>query len=781
MTKEREIAYADFLLEPKRKYILGYSQHENVVLQYREDDQKYSMTIKEYPWYFYIRRKDAATKLELLDNLVKSHRIKRITKAGDFIKIWCRNANKKVMDEKHEIINALTENGIQTYEADLSSHLRCLIDNNLEIEDTYKYLSFDIETDDRNRGIVIGRDQIISFAAVNQDNKIFYYSSKDEKKLLKKFLDLIEDYDILIGWNSEKFDIPYLRERIMYHDIWYNWKQIIQVDLMKKLMEMHRKNTELIREVRSFALGAVATHFLGEQKKERNVERKDKTSRMGIWDLFVNHPDLLKEYNIQDAVLVKKLDDKLKLLKQKIVEHRITGCFLDEYAVSRVLDIYTLRKNKELKMPPIRSRPTREEIDPNEEESFAGGLVLEPVRGIHHNVHHFDFTSLYPSIIQTFNISPDTFLDKRTNNLENAIKTPNDQYFSRYKGIVPTIITDLLSARNDIRHHELKRFKEGTPEYEDLYYKQYAFKTLANSFYGILGAPFTRYYKIEMAEAITLSGHYLIKLMRDWFTAAGKKVLYGDTDSVFVILDHQENLDNLYEKVNAFIEYHLYKNFAVEDCHINLKIESNYKNFLLVDKKRYVKNEDGKLKIVGLEAKRRETLGIAVKAQLELLEMIMNQNKKMLEIVDWLNNLKEKVLHNMKIEELTIQLRLSKDVNEYDKTIRDDFGDVTEVKASKLAHVQVAKWLKENSIQENGLNTWEKGCYIKYVVIEHKPKIRAISIYQFDNSYDSTYYWNVKVYAILQRILAVVFPDHDWEQYLIPEPKTIRKRKVLSL
>ena len=768
----RTIKYEDFLKEPKRAYLIAFNDNEDVKLDYREGDQKNRIIIEKYPWYFCITYRDALFHSKLIDQLLKKRLILRTEKEGAFMKLYCRSINRKCLDEKHQVLIDLAENRIATYEADLTSAQRCLVDHQLKIADNYKILYFDIETDDRGRGIEIGRDRIVSIACVNEQGKKFYYSYANERDILKKFVRLLQDYDLITGWNSEGFDVPYIRERMHRHHIWYNWKEILQVDMMKKMMEIHKRNTELIKEVRGFSLKAISTYFLGETKEEHT---------MGIYEMFENRPDLLKSYNIQDTVLLKKLDDKLKIIKQKVVEHSLTGCFLDEYAVSRILDMYILRNAKRFGVSRFKTKPAREEntFDPNRKAGYEGGLVLTPVTGIHHKVYHFDFTSLYPTIIQTFNISPDSWIKTTEDTSGNFIYSPNNQAFSTKVGIIPKIITELLDARNKIRYGALKEHKEGTLEYENLYFQQYAFKTISNSFYGILGAPFTRYYKKEVAEAITKSGHYLIKLVKSYCESENITVIYGDTDSVFVKADYEINPDEFHQKINEFISYHLFKHFNVRNSQIDLKVEAVYDSLLMIGKKKYIKNDGGKLKIVGLEARRRETLPYSAKAQTTLVEMLMLQKKTKAEIIKWLLELKEHVIHGKMLkDELILQVKLSKHVDEYVKKIKNKSGDVIDTKPSKLPHVKVALWMKEKSIKENGMNTWEKGCYVKFITLKGYKGVEATSIYNYnEGSYDAVYYWNVKIYAILQRVLESVFPEHNWEQYLIEVKKT-RKKNV---
>jgi DNA polymerase I len=779
MIIERRISFEQFKDEPSREYLNCYTVSEDVVLQYRENEQKYSLRIQKYDWYFCVDTEDFQ-KHTVFKKLLAAGKIKRTEPDFNttYTRIYCRNANRKVMDEKHEILLELDEKNIKHYEGDINSAWRCLIDFDLKISSNYKQLYYDIETDDRGKGIVVGRDSILSIACIDADLKVKYFSykkdSKDgERNMLKKFLDYIDDYDILIGYNSEKFDLPYILERLRFHEIFFNPKQIIQLDLMQKIMELNKRNLDMIKTVRGFSLNAISQYVLNEQKVELTK---------GIYEMFETEPDLLKKYNIQDTMLLVKLDAKLKILKQKVIEHRITGNFLNEYAVSRLLDVYFLRKADSFNHIRFKTKPNRTQELFDEEDKYAGGYVKDPVLGLHKNVYHFDFTSLYPSIMQTFNISPETFIKKIETEEERTdqyIITPNHCLFSRSIGIIPILIEDLLKARNDIRNIEMKKYKEGTPQYEELYYKQYSFKTIANSFYGILGARFTRYYLLENAEAITLTGQYLSKLAMDWFKEEGHEPLYSDTDSVFAKINGEVDINLLYTRINQYLDYHLFKHFKILDSKINLKIEDKYDKFLLTDKKKYASSKDGKIKFKGIEARRRETLPITAKAQEELLHKVMLEDLSKEEVIDWLLKLKEKVYTSMTKEELTLQIRLSKDCDDYDKKIKDGDDNVVGVKESKLPHVKVAKWLQANNIKENGQNAWEETAYVKFIITEGFNGVDATSIYNYNNFYDRDYYWSVKVYAPLYRLLIVIFPEHDWLQYDIDE-KALKKQRKLN-
>lgn len=780
MSNEIILQHSDFIRDYKsREFINGYDDRSDVLLEFRDSNfEKFILRITNYDWYFCILTEDAVKHESLIVKLKNLQKIKKLEHEGIYTKIYCQNLNSpRLSDCKTYILREFKTAGIQTYEADLNSYQRFVIDEDLKIASKYKILYFDIETDDRGKGIEVGRDQILSIAAVNEDAKVYYKSTNDEKELLKWFKDLMQKYDMICGWNSEKFDVPYVKKRMQDHDIYFNWRTILQLDLMQKTIGLNKKNAALIKEVRSFSLNSVSKYFLKEQKVEHEES---------IYELFSQKPEKLKEYNVQDCMLLLKLDNKLHLTTQQIVESNITGTFLNEFSVSRVLDTYILRQaSKENPRVRFTSKPekNRDMFDSNRESNYVGGLVLDPVSGIHKKVFHFDFTSLYPSIIKTFNISPETLLPSDFTG--DCITAPNGAKFKRGTGIIPKIIVSLLDARNRIRKGEMKKYAEGTPEYENLYYQQYAFKTMANSFYGILGASFTRYYRIQNAEAITLSGHYLISCVKAFCEIRGAKVIYGDTDSVFVLPEEGNTLDaDEYDKeINDFLKYHLCKTFNVyESSIIDIKTEAVYEKMCLWGrKKKYVKLEEGKLKYMGIEAKRRETLPFGGNAQLEMFNKLLLEDFTGNQIWDWVQDLQDRVINQgvLKKEDLVLQVKLSKSLDDYRKKVKDKFGNIIDYKPSKLAHVNVALWLKENGITDNGRNTWEPGEYVKFIISKGYHGIEAVSVYNYTPGVeDRRYYWNVKIWALLERPLLELFPELDWDSFTIKVEKP-KKEKVV--
>jgi DNA polymerase-2 len=148
-----------------------------------------------------------------------------------------------------------------------------------------------------------------------------------------------------------------------------------------------------------------------------------------------------------------------------------------------------------------------------------GGHVLEPLTGLHQNVWVFDFKSLYPSLIRTFNIDPLSYVAHPAPEAD-LIRTPAGA-FGREPAILPGMLDDLFPRREAAKHN-------GDAVASN------AIKILMNSFYGVLGTSACRFYNPALANSITGMGKDILLWSKGWFEAAGLRVLYGDTDSLFV-------------------------------------------------------------------------------------------------------------------------------------------------------------------------------------------------------------------------------------------------------
>lgn len=721
-----------------------------------------------FSWYFLVKHEDVD---QVKQCRVSNYITKYQAEDGGFTRIYCDNRNYNSFkradgerDAKMLIVEELRELGIQTYEADISSYQRYMVDHDIQMGQKFMILYFDIETDDRGAGIEIGRDQIISFAAYDPIRKKTYYkSTTNERGLLKAMLKLFSKYDVMIGWNSEGFDLPYIRERAAQHGLrneLYQLMGVQQMDMLKKFQETYGRDTDMVRKFRSFKLNDVANHFLGIGKIERG----------STWEMFTNDQEKLKEYNIRDVQLLDALEDKTGIVDLSIIKAHICGARLNEKTSGRVLDQYIIRAANQRGVH--YKSVLRNVVD--EDESFSGGYigghVFTPKVGRHTDVYLFDFSSLYPSIIRTFNVSPETFLgswdsgliekegdgpfDRVTEAkpLGSDIGTPTNVRYAGERGVIPSLIHDLVVVRNKMRKEEMPKLAPDSFEYKNLDKKQYVYKILANSMYGIIGAPFFRYYHFEMAESITRTGHFLTKSASEWCRERGWETIYGDTDSIFISVKDGTDPEEISKGLRAYFETLLKETFNIRESFIQMDYKTSFEKFLIVAKKKYVGlQSDGKFELTGFEAIKRDTVPIGATAQMHLFDMIIKNDMPLETIIEWLLQLKKKVLAgDCTTEEITMYKKLTKNPKEF----------VAFTKGGKMPiHVQI--YLDTKDKLKDDLHV---GSYIPFIVTVAKPQT-GVHPQFYNGEYDRTYYWNTRIYALLQRVLEVAYPDHNWEQY----------------
>lgn len=509
-------------------FINGYDdKYGNIVLTYRcyYLKRKLKVYIKNFKWYGFIDHLDFCKipkgewkKIKLSLNL-------KVQMAKRYYKIYVKNEsiNPMYTDEKDnrlELIDFLNRYEIDFLESDLNNTKRFCIDNEIEIADNFKWICCDIETDDRLGGIVIGRDRILSFAAVDQDNKKYFFILEDdddgsEVRLLEKIMKFIGKYDVMITWNGKMFDVPYIKERYKkYFGFIPSFRDIAHVDFMERFRKLFYSDTN----IKSWSLEFCSQYFLQEGK----VEHDERSYEM--WEC--NKP-LLKKYNIQDCQLIYNLEKKLKVLSFIIKECRWCGTFPTRFYISEVLDNYILRYSNKQGIH-FKSSSFGRVTNAEKKEDVIGGYLIEPIAGLYENVYCLDFKSLYPSIIMSWNLGLDVFIKNK--NKGDYIKTVNGFYtVKNKKGILPSIIIKLLKERRKYKAVEMKS-KYGSVEYDVAHATQMVIKEMANSMYGIMAQKGNRYYNKDVAESITLGGHFFIKrtkkILEDNFNY---NVFYGDS------------------------------------------------------------------------------------------------------------------------------------------------------------------------------------------------------------------------------------------------------------
>ena len=727
-----------------RRYINGWSYRDGTVgLLWKEAGKK---VIKEFKpvWYFYLDCDDRAR--DFLYQFFGESVISYVKKEGEYLKV------NGLYESRDRILSILKSQGIPTYEADLSPLDLYVLDHQLEIADSYKILYFDIETDDTSGEVVIGRDRILSMAWYNSYGESGFICEDTERHLLQKIIATFNDYDIVCGWNSKNFDLPYIKERLYRHKIKFNFKSIVHVDLMKRFIKIGHYKFAL----ENFRLDTIAKYFLGEGKVVRHHK---------ITWMFQNDRKSLESYNLKDCELLYKLDKAMSAIHIMILESCWCRTFLREFYVSKLLDMYILRRAREAE----KHYPTKPEHA--SESNYAGALVLDPGKGIFDNVYVLDFKSLYPSIIMTFNISSDVQVPIHLvmEGHPDSIKTVNGLYFEKHKqGLVTDIIVDLLEKRKEIKDR-LKNYEYRSKQYESVRHQQDAVKELTNSIYGILGDSRSRYYDIQIAESITLAGQWLTKEVKAYLSTQGMDIVYGDTDSLFV-WNHGKEIDTvqLLNNVHRHLDNKLRSLYNINTNYIQIDYEKKLAKAFFVSKKRYAQKiveADGKktdyIEIVGLECRKSDTVGLAKEWQKNLIDRLLEKNPNKESCHSFVQRIQNIVIQgNIPITDITIRQKITKRPDQY---------------KSKIPHVEIANQMIANKEE------FYVGMSIEYFVLNADKKIIPARLHDYKGEFDRTYYWNNRIYPCIERVLESVFPNEDWRQhYIEKEKKHVTRRKKVQ-
>ncbi len=744
----------------------------DILLLLKDGDKRYFDHLKNPPWHFFIDKTDKAR--EVLSKLKTS--IKSSNEGKNYIKI---SVDKKKYKDTSviELVEQFHSNGVQTYEADLGPAKRLILDKKLEIEDFSKInlMYFDIETDDSYGNIeyeeyngmqsIKAKDRILSIALVDKKGNEHFFYDEDEREMLLKFNSFLQGVDMLVGWNSKDFDIPYLWKRMQQHKIPNAYmRNILHEDMMKRVQYFYSKDPEARQSIKSYSLDSISKYFL----KEGKIERSGK-----VYDLMKKDFETFKEYNLTDARLLMKLEEKLGLINLTYQMFQMCGVTAQNWSMVKALDNFVLSEANSQGIHYKTNEAYLKEYEENENpEEYLGAFVLDPIPGYYRDVYDLDFKSLYPNIIRSFNISPDT-LSPRINGLD-LIKTPGVEidgkirgecYYDPKQGVIPKKIRLLLEEREKIRS-EQKKHKKDSVEYRDLNVKQLVVKELANSIYGIIGNKYYRGFNVDMAESITGTGQYLIKYLQKTFESKGRKVIYGDTDSVFVILSEGEEIREVLDETNTLLSRFLKKEFGVRECTIELDLDKVLSKFLIVSKKKYAGLSEGKIKYVGLECVKRDNIDIATRIQKDLIDRIFKDQKE--EQIHAVIRAKRDQIRSQILDpkDLVIHKKMAKDADKYQ-------GKGTK-KYTAPIWVRIAKNLK--SLKGDKTDLTKGGSIISYIYTNGSTD--GVHISQFDGNFDRTHYWNVLIYPQLHRILKSVFPKEDWEQYYEAYSKPVKRRNT---
>ncbi len=613
-----------------------------------------------------------------------------------------------------------------------------------------KVLAFDIETDE----FQIGKGKILMVSLVSKNFKKvltwektnkkpdFVEYVKDEAELLEKFVEYVKKIspDFLVGYFSDGFDLPYMKARAEIHKINLSLgldksqpvfrrgafltcriNGIVHIDLLRFVSTAYSQ----YMQSETLSLNDVSKEFLNDKKNDFEFKSVSKMSDSDWKDYFT--------YNLQDSDLTYRLFFKFWQDIREFSRVMQEPCFeISRNGMSKNVESYILHNLEKFNEIPEK-HPIHEEIrERRKREKYAGAFVFQPTPGLYEDLVFFDFTSYWPSIIVTFNLSKSTILEKKEKNSLEVNTGKNKFYFRKEPGFFPEILKEIIMLR--------KKYKQELRNKENAVTRarSNAFKLLANASYGYQGFFGARYYCPEASASTTSISRDFTRKTIDFINKKNYKVIYSDTDSIALLLNKHSKKESLelLKEINKGLP-----------GIIELDLEDFYKRGIWVTKrtggfgakKKYALiTEKKRLKIRGFETVRRDWCDLAREAQNKIIRMILedgNEKKALRYIQETVKKVKERKIDR---KEILIRTQLKKPISEY---------------KSITPHVIAAKKMEEQKIPI------DEGALIEYFIAETRSKKKLVrekvKLVSEKGEYNIKYYLERQILPAVENIFQV--------------------------
>jgi len=554
------------------------------------------------------------------------------------------------------------------YEANIPLTRRILMDLELRVKELPTRLFWDIEVDPRfSPGLQNTEGRVLCICAVNHDDEEFKflldeYADEDERRMLRDFFKLAFNYSVTCAFYGSRFDSPYTEARAWRLGIGWTWDFV-------NVMDMHNIYTvlQLSRwDIGKFDLETIAYNEFG-------IKAKPFEDYTTIWKWWSGgERDRLLEYCLQDAKILKMLDEKYSAIDGRLLACNLTYVRPDAYiAYMQGIESIVVKKLSERKPRVALYTPFRKRF----EYSYEGALVFEPVPGLHSPVLVIDFKSMYNRIIRTFNIGIDT-LDPN-----GEIETPTGiRFTNRFESCFSEALRELEKWRE---HY--KKLRDSYPPYSEMWHVydryQWVVKYYLVSFYGVTGSSWSFLYNPKIAETITCFGRLCLTKAREVCEKMGVKVLYGDTDSLFVSPnlppDDVDRLVKFGTKLadvigNAVNEW-ASETYHVPNPEMKMELDKVFKALYFPGvKKRYFGYlvwmgepvEPPRLYVAGFEARRTDWPPLCRAVQRRVMKMVL-ENRGTPEILGYVRRVVSGVLSGKYDLLLAIPKRVRKSLDKY--------------------------------------------------------------------------------------------------------------------
>ncbi|MBS7632410.1 DNA polymerase II [Candidatus Bathyarchaeota archaeon] len=679
------------------------------------------------------------------------------------LKVYCKNP-----DETAKLAKSLRnlESIEDCFEDDVRFSMRYLIDNNISpcgwheveafeeepdanvsVDKTFvaksapkasektsvpklRTLAFSIIRYSREGSPKAHKDPVVIISTANssgEEKQFLADEAKNDKQMLETFIEHVQKFnpDIIVGYGSNERDWPYLRERCK------KLRLPLHVDRTKT--EPHkstyghvsvtgRANIDLADYADEFPEVKVKTlenlaDYLGAAKTEKRtiIEEIDYAEH---WE-STEKRELLKKFSQENTRSIMMIADAVLDFATQL--SFLVGLPLDH--------VGTAAAGLRVEWFIIKNTRDEGELVPRRTEQpympYTGGIVLSPKPGLHEKVAVLDFKSMYPNLMITYNLSPDSYVSPNMPEPTTGVYVAPEvghKFRRQSDGFFKKILLQLIKARSEIRS-KMNEFSPESAEYRVLDARQKAVKVITNATYGYAGWVGARWYIKPVAEATAAWGRHVIQTTIKMAETAGLKVVYGDTDSIFIAYE-KKKVEQLSKEIQAKLG-------------LEVELDKVYERVFFTEaKKRYAGLlSDGKLDIVGLEAMRGDWAMVAKTVQEEVLTIVLKERspeKAKAFVKQFISDLRQK---RIAYHDLVIWKTLTKPPSEY------------EVKA---AHVEASKMLKEKG--------WDLtvGDKVGYVIVKGSgrlyERVKPYMLASYDEV-DIEYYVTKQVVPAAARVL----------------------------
>ena len=772
MKKKLQVLDADYRIVDDRPVLRLFCSEEsgNIVVAADRDFRPYFYAISDD--VDELEQDIQNSKFEKEDEEYKVLKIERVERKNPLEEIEVLKVYAEIPPEIPKLRGQVSklETVDDTREFDIPFYKRYLIDKQippvewvefeLEEDQEYDYKIRSVESESENKendfqtlafDLEVFNDRVEMCSFYSKDFELLLTTAEierdyvetvaDEKELIRRFKEIIEerDPDVITGYNTDEFDFQILRERARSNGL------NLDIGMLGEKVKFDRRGRFSSARVKGrmhldlypfFAhvlspgldsetldLDSVAEEMLGRNKDDLDFE-----TMKDSWNGQKNLEELA-DYGLKDSELAYELAQEI--VPQIFELSRITGLIPFDacrLTYGQLTENFLLREAyKRNKLSP--NRPFRDERSKRRRQgAYTGGFVYSPEPGLYEDIALLDFKSLYPTVMVSHNISPET-LDLEGCDEEFEVEEFGYSFCQDFQGFFPELIEGLITERTEIK----KKLgdAEGS-ELKSLDSRQRALKILANSFYGYLGYDGARWYSKESAEATTYLGRKYIQEAVEKAEENGFDVVYGDTDSLFLRKDDLMNqIDGFLEEVNnelpSFMELELEGYFKRGFFTSKESGEGAKKKYALMD-------EEGGMKITGFEYVRRDWSPVAKNTQEKVLRKVLEDKpEEAAEIVKkTIQKLKDR---EIPVENLKIYTKLTKKPEKYDST---------------APHVEAAKKAMKRGEDISPEDT------IAYVITRGGGSIsERAEIPKYAESYDADYYIDKQIIPVSIRVLKV--------------------------